>query len=164
MEILDKKKHAIEKFNCGNEALNRYLTVQAGQDMRKKLSVCFVLNDDYTRDLIGYYTLSSYSINADSIPNTIKVKAPRNYTKIPATLLGRLAIDLKFQGKGLGEFVLLNALERAHDASLKIGSMAVIVHPIDKAAEDFYSQYGFVKCKDGHQMMLAMKTISTLIN
>ena len=164
MEILDKKKHAIEKFNCGNKALNRYLTVQAGQDMRKKLSVCFVLNDDYTRDLIGYYTLSSYSINADSIPNTIKVKAPRNYTKIPATLLGRLAIDLKFQGKGLGEFVLLNALERAHDASLKIGSLAVIVDPIDKSAEDFYSQYGFVKCKDVQQMMLSMKTISALIN
>ena len=161
MEILDKKKHAIEKFNCGNKALNRYLTVQAGQDMRKKLSVCFVLNDDYTRDLIGYYTLSSYSINADSIPNTIKVKAPRNYTKIPATLLGRLAIDLKFQGKGLGEFVLLNALERAHDASLKIASFAVIV---DKSAEDFYSQYGFVKCKDVQQMMLSMKTISALIN
>ena len=164
MEILDKKKHAIEKFNCGNEALNRYLTVQAGQDMRKKLSVCFVLNDDYTRDLIGYYTLSSYAINADAIPNKIKVSAPRNYTKIPATLLGRLAIDLKFQGKGLGEFVLMNALERAHDASLKIASLAVIVDPIDKAAEDFYSQYGFVKCKDGHQMMLVMKTIATLLN
>lgn len=164
MEILDKKKHAIEKFNCGNEALNRYLTVQAGQDMRKKLSVCFVLNDDYTRDLIGYYTLSSFAINADAIPNKIKVSAPRNYTKIPATLLGRLAIDLKFQGKGLGEFVLMNALERAHDASLKIASLAVIVDPIDKAAEDFYSQYGFVKCKDSQQMMLAMKTIATLIN
>ena len=164
MEILDKKKHAIEEFNCGNEALNRYLTVQAGQDMRKKLSVCFVLNDDYTRDLIGYYTLSSFAINADAIPNKIKVSAPRNYTKIPATLLGRLAIDLKFQGKGLGEFVLMNALERAHDASLKIASLAVIVDPIDKAAEDFYSQYGFVKCKDGHQMMLPMKTIATLLN
>ena len=120
MEILDKKKHAIEKFNCGNEALNRYLTVQAGQDMRKKLSVCFVLNDDYTRDLIGYYTLSSYSINADSIPNTIKVRAPRNYTKIPATLIVRLAVDLKFQGKGFGEFVLMNALERANDASFTV--------------------------------------------
>jgi hypothetical protein len=122
MEILDKKKHAVEKFNCGNEALNRYLTIQAGQDMRKKLSVCFVLNDDYTRDLIGYYTLSSYSINADAIPNSLKVKAPRNYSKLPATLLGRLAIDLKFQGKGLGEFVLMNALERAFDASTKIAS------------------------------------------
>ena len=164
MEILDKKKHAIEKFNCGNEALNRYLTVQAGQDMRKKLSVCFVLNDDYTRDLIGYYTLSSYSINADSIPNTIKVRAPRNYTKIPATLIGRLAVDLKFQGKGLGEFVLMNALERANDASLKIASFAVIVDPIDKAAVDFYSLYGFVKCKDGQQMILSMKTIAALIS
>lgn len=164
MDILDKKKHAIEKFNCGNEALNRYLTVQAGQDMRKKLSVCFVLNDDYTRDIIGYYTLSSFAINAEAISNTIKVSAPRNYSKIPATLLGRLAIDLKFQGKGLGEFILMNALERAYDASLNIASLAVIVDPIDKAAEKFYAQYGFVKCKDSQQMMLSMKTIATLIN
>ncbi|MFM2316289.1 MAG: hypothetical protein RLZZ155_621 [Bacteroidota bacterium] len=164
MEILDKKKHALEKFNCGNEALNRYLTIQAGQDMRKKLSVCFVLNDDYTGDLIGYYTLSSYSIDADAIPNSLKVNAPSNYSKLPATLLGRLAIDLKFQGKGLGEFVLMNALERALDASTKIASVALIVDPIDKAAEDFYSQYGFVKCKDCKQMILSMKTIATLLN
>jgi len=162
MEILDKKKHAVEKFNCGNEALNRYLTIQAGQDMRKKLSVCFVLHDDYTRDLIGYYTLSSYSINADAIPNSLKVNAPRNYARLPATLLGRLAIDLKFQGKGLGEFVLMNALERALDASIKIASLAVIVDPIDKAAENFYSQYGFVKCKDNNKMLLSMKTIQQL--
>jgi len=162
MEILDKKKHAVEKFNCGNEALNRYLPIQAGQDMRKKLSVCFVLHDDYTRDLIGYYTLSSYSINADAIPNSLKVNAPRNYARLPATLLGRLAIDLKFQGKGLGEFVLMNALERALDASIKIASLAVIVDPIDKAAENFYSQYGFVKCKDNNKMLLSMKTIQQL--
>ena len=162
MEILDKKKHAVEKFNCGNEALNRYLTIQAGQDMRKKLSVCFVLNDDYTRDLIGYYTLSSYSINADAIPDSLKVNAPRNYSRLPATLLGRLAIDLKFQGKGLGEFVLLNALERALDASIKIASLAVIVDPIDKSAERFYSKYGFVKCKDNNKMLLSMKTIQQL--
>jgi len=162
MEILVKKKHAVEKFNCGNEALNRYLTIQAGQDMRKKLSVCFVLNDDYTRDLIGYYTLSSYSINADAIPNSLKVKAPRNYSKLPATLLGRLAIDLKFQGKGLGEFVLMNALERAFDASTKIASLAVIVDPIDKSAERFYAKYGFVKCKDNNKMLLSMKTIQKL--
>ncbi|MFM1771573.1 MAG: hypothetical protein RLZZ71_715 [Bacteroidota bacterium] len=164
MEILNKKKHAVEKFNCGNEALNRYLTVQAGQDMRKKLSVCFVLNDDYTRDLIGYYTLSSYSINADAIPNSLKVNAPRNYSRLPVTLLGRLAIDVKFQGKGLGEFVLMNALERAFDASIEIASLAVIVDPVNKEAEDFYSQYGFVKCKDGRQMMLSMKTIASLLN
>jgi len=162
MEILDKKKHAVEKFNCGNEALNRYLTIQAGQDMRKKLSVCFVLNDDYTRDLIGYYTLSSYSIDADAIPDSLKVNAPRNYSRLPATLLGRLAIDLKFQGKGLGEFVLLNALERALDASIKIASLAVIVDPIDKSAERFYSKYGFVKCKDNNKMLLSMKTIQQL--
>ena len=162
MEILDKKKHAIEKFNCGNEALNRYLIVQAGQDMRKKLSVCFVLNDDYTGDLIGYYTLSSYAIDADAIPNSLKVNAPRNYSKLPATLLGRLAIDLKFQGKGLGEFVLMNALERAFDASTKIASLAVIVDPIDKSAERFYAKYGFVKCKDNNKMLLSMKTIQKL--
>ena len=71
---------------------------------------------------------------------------------------------MEILGKGLGEFVLMNALERAHDASIMMESVAVIVDPIDKSAEDFYSQYGFVKCKDGQQMMLSMKTIATLLN
>ena len=71
---------------------------------------------------------------------------------------------MEILGKGLGEFVLMNALERAHDASIMMESVAVIVDPIDKAAEDFYSQYGFIKCKDSQQMMLPMKTITTLLN
>ncbi len=78
------------------------------------------------------------------------------------TLLGRLATDIKFQGKGIGKILLIDALTRCYEISKSIGSFAVIVDPLDNDAENFYSRYGFIKLPDSGKMFLTMMTIKSL--
>jgi GNAT superfamily N-acetyltransferase len=108
----------------------------------------------------GYYTLSNSSISKDLIPIDIQKKLPPSYTSIPVTLLGRLAVDQRFHGKGFGKLLLIDALFRCHQLSKTAGSFAVVVDPIDEAAEAFYTKYGFIKLPDSGKMFLPMKTIS----
>lgn len=142
--------------------LDRYLKEQARQDIKRKLSACFVVLDE-DQDLIkGYYTLSNSSLPPELIPSHIQKKLPRSYTSIPATLMGRLAIDIRYQGKGLGKLMLIDALKRSWETAKSIGSFAVVVDPIDPEAEKFYGKYGFIKLPDSGKMFLPMKTISQL--
>lgn len=154
--------HKKSDFSCGNEMLDSYLHKQANQDIKRKLSACFVVSEKETQLIKGYYTLSSSSIPLDFVPNQIQKKLPKSYTTIPTTLLGRLAIDSLFQGQGLGKILLIDALKRTHEISTTIGSFAVIVDPIDRIAENFYSKYGFIQLPDSGKMFLPMKTISQL--
>lgn len=160
-ELLDKK-HNREGFDCGKEILNNYLKTQAGQDIKRKLSACFVLSDAATNDIQGYYTLSNNSIPLSSFPESIQKKLPKSYTSIPTTLLGRLAIDSKYQGKGIGKILLIDALKRSYHISQEIGSFAVVVDPIDEDAEKFYTKYDFIKLPDSKKMFIAIKTLQEL--
>lgn len=151
-------------FTSGKPALDDYIRKQATQDIKKKLSVCFVLpgNNDVIK---GYYTLSNISIQQIEIPAEIRKKMPKSYPDLPATLLGRLAVDAHFRGRGLGELLLIDALKRSCDVSAEsIGSMAVIVHPLDVDAENFYIRYGFIKLPDSRKLFLPMKTIEKLFS
>lgn len=155
-------KHRKENFDCGKDLLNRYIRQQASQDVKRKLSACFILTDqDFTA--IGYYTLSSSSIRRDQLPSEIKAKLPPAYSDLPVTLLGRLAIDQAHIGQGLGELLLLDALKRAYFVSIEsVASMAVIVDPIDQHAIEFYRKYGFILLPDSQKMFLTMNTIAKL--
>jgi len=154
--------HRKKEFSCGNDMLDNYLQKQANQDIKRKLSACFVLNDEGTNLLKGYYTLANNSIPQNLIPAEFKKKLPKSYTSIPTTLLGRLAIDNRFQGKGIGKLLLVDALNRSYEISKSIGSFAVIVDPIDEDAEKFYNKYGFINLPDSGKMFLPMNTIKTL--
>lgn len=155
-------KHKKSDFSCGKEMLDNYLNKQANQDIKRKLSACFVIKEVETDLVKGYYTLSNNSIPLELIPNEIRKKLPRSYKVIPTTLLGRLAIDNKFQGQGIGKLILVDALKRSYELSKTIGSFAVVVDPIDKNAERFYDKYGFIKLPDSGKMFLPMKTIGQL--
>ena len=142
--------------------MDDYLQKQAKQDMKRKLAICFVLADENNK-IKGYYTLSSAGIPNDLLPDEIKKKLPPSYTNLPVTLLGRLAISNAHKGQGLGELLLLDALKRSYDnAHASIGSMAVIVDPIDLAASKFYQKYGFISLHDSDRMFLPMRTIAGL--
>lgn len=154
--------HKKKEFSCGKDMLDNYLKEQANQDIKRKLSACFVLNDEETNLLKGYYTLANNSIPQNLIPTEFKKKLSKSYTSIPTTLLGRLAIDNRFQGKGIGKLLLIDALNRSYEISKSIGSFAVIVDPIDEDAEKFYTKYGFINLPDSGKMFLPMNTIKTL--
>jgi len=163
IELLDKK-HNRRNFDCGKELLNNYLKVRAGQDFKRKLSACFVLVDKETDCIQGYYTLSNNSIPLSCFPEPIKRKLPQSYESIPTTLLGRLAIDRKFKGKGLGKILIIDALRRSYEISKEIGSFAVVVDPIDREAELFYERYDFIKLPDSEKMFIAIKTLKELFD
>ncbi len=160
-EVLSAR-HRKKEFSCGKEMLDNYLHKQANQDIKRKLSVCFVLPDKENNLIKGYYTLASNSISQELVPPRYRKKFPRSYTSIPTTLLGRLAVDGRYQKQGIGKLLLIDALRRSYEISKSIGSFAVVVDPLDKDAEKFYEQYGFIKLPDSGKMFLPMGIIKAL--
>jgi GNAT superfamily N-acetyltransferase len=149
-------------FSCGKISLDNYFHKQVSQDIKRKLAVCFV-TVDINNTIKGFYTLSNDNIPQELLPEEIRKKMPKSYTNLPTTLLGRLAVDLKYRKQGIGELLLIDALKRCYDVSNKsIGSMAVIVDPLDEQAISFYKKYGFIELPDSGRMFLPMKTISEL--
>ena len=154
--------HRKKEFSCGKDMLDNYLHKQANQDIKRKLSACFVLKDQETGLLKGYYTLANNSLTQNLIPAEFQKRLPNSYQSIPTTLLGRLAIDHRFQKQGIGKLLLIDALRRSYEISKSIGSFAVVVDPIDEDAERFYDKYGFIKLPDSGKMFLPMITIIAL--
>lgn len=136
--------HDRSGFESGVEPLDRYIRSQAGQDARKNMAAPFVLvQPDGT--IAGYYTLSSTSVQLAELPEQTVRKLPK-YPLVPATLLGRLAVDRRHQGKGYGRFLLADALYRA--AQSEIASFAVIVDAKDENARRFYERESFLPFPD----------------
>ncbi len=156
------KRHARDVFSCGKEKLDDYLKKQASQDARRKVAAPFVLVKRGKSQVLGYYTLSSYGILLEDLPDNVIKNLPR-YPVVPATLLGRLAVDENHQGKRLGELLLIDALYRSLNQADVIASTAVVVEAKDKEALDFYTHFNFIKFKDRtDRLFLPMKTIGKL--
>ena len=136
------KKHDRAAFSCGKDSLDQYLKNQAGQSAGKNLAAVFVLTPDGKR-IAGYYTLSSYAIKLEEIPEQIARKLTR-MQEIPATLLGRLARSVEFRGRGIGEILLVDALKKAFQNRTHVASWAVIVDAKDEGSAEFYNRYGFI--------------------
>lgn len=136
--------HDRSRFDSGVEALDKYFWMQAGQDARKNMAAPFVLVlPDET--VGGYYTLSSTSLVLAELPEPTVRKLPK-YPLVPATLLGRLAVDRQHQGKGYGRFLLADALFRASRS--EIAAFAVIVDAKDDNARRFYERESFLPFPD----------------
>lgn len=141
------RQHDRSGFSCGSEPLDHYLRAQAGQDARKRVAAPFVLCEGEGNTVLGYYTLSAISVDIGEWPETVAKKLPR-YPVVPATLLGRLAIDRRFQGQGAGEYLLMDALYRSLQASRQVAALAVIVDAKDERAVAFYRRYEFIPFAD----------------
>ncbi len=137
-------QHDRSGFESGVEPLDRYFRTQAGQDARKKMAASFVLVLQDGR-IAGYYTLSATAVGLPELPEAIIRKLPR-YPLIPATLLGRLAVDRRYQDRGYGRFLLADALYRALRS--EIASFAVIVDAKDESAKRFYERESFLPFPD----------------
>ena len=108
----------------------------------------------------GYYTLSQAGINLVDLPTEITKKLPK-YPVVPATLLGRLTVDKKYQDKGLGEILLMDAFYRS--LQNEIASMAVVVDAKDDNARFFYEHYQFIRFPDyPNRLFLPMTTIAKM--
>ncbi|MDE3076280.1 MAG: GNAT family N-acetyltransferase [Chloroflexota bacterium] len=154
--------HRRADFSCGVGALDHYFREQAGQDLRRRLAVPYVLLDSETGTVAGYYTLSSASMLPHSLPEHLLRRLPR-YSSFPVTLIGRLAVDLRYRDQSLGERLLLDALRHCLDASREVAAMAVVVDAKDDAARAFYERYGFERFADHeYRLFLRMTTVAQL--
>ena len=160
IELLDKR-HKRDEFDCGEEGLNVFLRTHAGQDARRDISRTYVAVHSETGVLAGYYTLSSGSVVCENLPDEMARRLPKY--PVPVAHLGRLAVDVHFQGKGLGGILLVDALKRARSTADQIGVFAVTVHALNARAKQFYEAHGFLSLlDDGMHMFLPMATIRKL--
>ena len=154
-------QHNRADFHCGNETLDRYFHQQAGQDLRRRLAVPYVMVDPGANTVAGYYTLTNYQVAVEELPPEITRRIP--YADVPATLIGRLALDLKYQGQGLARLLLMDALNRSFQNSSRVASLAVVVDAIDDRASTIYQHYGFIPFSNhASRLFLPMDTIKKL--
>ena len=155
------RRHKRDNFSCGAEPLDRYLKTQASQDKKRRFAAPYVaVTDDNI--VIAYYVLSSFRIDHPDLPEDERKKLPK-YPNLPATLLGRLAVDQNYRGQGIGEYMLLHALKRCNDLSSEIASYAVVVDAKDDAAITFYRHFNFrVFPSTANRLYLPMKQVAKL--
>jgi predicted GNAT family N-acyltransferase len=160
--LLDSQKHDRSNFCCGQETLDTYIRKQASQDLKKRVSTVFVLIDDPETSVLAYYTLSAYTIDIAALDETFAKRLPR-YPALPATLLGRLAVDNSQKGKRFGELLLIDSLKKSLDASIQVASLAIIAEALDESALSFYLKYGFQPFKqEPMKLYLPMKSVEML--
>ena len=146
-------------FCCGVETLDRYLQKQAKQDIKRHISRVFIAAEtDRPKKVIGYYTLSSLSIELNQLPENLSRKLPKH--PIPAVLIGRLAVSQSARGKGVGKMLLADVVKRVLAVSDEIAIYAMVVDAINSDAQHFYERFGFIPLSDdSHRLFLAMQSI-----
>ena len=156
--IIEKlsKKHDRLRFDCGNVELNNYLRTKASQDVKHNVATVFVACDEASK-IKAFYTLCATSICRASLSNEVKHRLPK-YNTIPAILLGRLAIDLEYQGIGIGGRLLLSVFEKC--SNIDVAWAFLVTDAKDEQARAFYSHFGFFSLQDDvNHLCLPKRTI-----
>jgi len=147
----------LSTFDSGEPSLNLFLQKHALNNFRAGLGRTFLALEKGNPPVAGYFTISTGSVRFDTVPDYGRKRLPRY--PIPTVHLGRLAVDLHFQGRGLGETLLIEALRKAALASTSVGVYAVDVIALNNRAKGFYLKYGFVEMLDASMhLMLPIAT------
>lgn len=142
--------HDLEKFASGEGSLDDWLKRRARANQLSGASRTFVLSADGR--VVGYYALASGAIATDVVPGRFRRNMP---DPVPIVILGRLAVDRSWQGRGLGRGLFRDAALRVAQAADTIGIRGILVHAISEPARDFYLALGFDECP-GQPMMLVV--------
>ncbi len=141
-------------FSSGVEPLDKYFREQVSQDMRRRVTACYVAIEAETNRLAGFYTLAAGSIPLADVPKTLARRLPR-YQTVPVARLGRLAVNLSYRGQKLGGALLWDAMLRAIRSEVAV--FAIVVDAKDDQAAAFYQHHGFVAFGSlPHQLILPL--------
>lgn len=160
-EPFDRKRHDRGRFDCGVAALNEYLRTSLGQHGRRDLTRGYVAADA-GNCVVGYFTLAAGRLTVSVFPERggLPAKMP-----LPTTLLGRLAVDRAWQGRGIGAALLAYALRVAVAGAESIASAVIEVDAKDDTTHSFYAKFGFRSLTDDrHHMYLPMETARKAIS
>jgi GNAT superfamily N-acetyltransferase len=161
VEPLSAEKHRRDEFTCESPELTGFVRTRARKEMQARASACFVLvaESDPGR-IVGYYTLSQTAVVLAQLPEAVTKRLPR-YPRLGATLIGRLARDLAWKGKGMGRLLLIDALRRCVRHSAEVGAVVVVTDPKDDHARAFYADHGF-PALDERRMFIPMSDLIKL--
>ena len=155
-------KHDRSNFSSGNERIDRYFRQTVSQDIKRNYAACYVLIEQASAKLAGFYTLSSHSIPLTELSQELAKKLPR-YPSVPAVLIGWLGRDLAFRGQNIGALLLYDAIARL--AASPVGAHAICADATDEAAAAFYQAHGFLPfLSRPRSLYLPMKTAFELVN
>ncbi len=160
------RQHNRRGFSCNEDSLTTYIRQHALRDADRRISACYVLRDrsSATADIIGYYTLSAQSLQLASLsPDEVR-RLPR-YPFVPVALLGRMAVDARWQGKGYGADLLADAVQRSRNSEIAV--YALVVDAINDTAAAFYEHFGFHRIhqwspapEDSRRLYLPLRSIA----
>ncbi|GAA3894504.1 GNAT family N-acetyltransferase [Leifsonia kafniensis] len=143
-------KDSFVDFDCGEPSLNEWLRNRAVANERGGASRTFVSVDRNSQIIAGYYCLSASSLRSEDAPGALKRNMPN---PLPVILIGRLAVDGRFAGHGLGASLLQDAVLKSVEAARLVGARALLVHALTEAAENFYTKFGFVRVPHSARVM-----------
>lgn len=138
-EVLSKE-HRVESFDCGNLSLNEWLIRHSRQARSSGSAKTFVVTD--SGSVVGYFSLTVGQVDTYEVPE--RVRQGMGQYPIPVVILARLAVSLKYQKMGIGVGLLQDAIKRTVLIAEQVGIRALLTHPIDNAAAQFYERFGFV--------------------
>jgi predicted N-acetyltransferase YhbS len=129
-----------ESFDCGRPSINHWFRRYAWRNQESGASRTSIVSDPPSGAIVGLVSLSMAEIVRDHLPRSAQRNQP---DPLPAILLGQLAVDLRFQGRGLSRSLLVYALTTAVRVSREVGCFAVLTHPLDDGVRAFYGKFGF---------------------
>lgn len=155
-----RREHPVDSFDCGQDALNRFLARYAFHNQQAEASQTYVaVKDD---DVVGFYTLVVAQVEYDDAPQRLAKGLAKH--PIPLMLLARLAVATNWQGKGLGSGLLKDAMLRTLQAADIAGIRALGVHAKDDAARAFYERFGFMPAPtDPYHLFVLLKDVRAIL-
>jgi hypothetical protein len=154
------RAHNRKTFDSGDEEVTLFLREKAMQDHERDLSRTMVLIDpeDSPKRIIGYHTLLMRQVKQEEIPND----RPRITRCIPVILLGQIGVDINFQGKGLGDILLMDAQARTDEISRKIGVRALMLDARNERLSEWYEKHDFIRFPNSLRMFKKIEAIRQL--
>lgn len=155
------REHDLERVHSGQAVLDDWLQRAARHAEAANTGRTFVWVSPESPTVAAYFTLAAHLVRRADVPATVGRGSP---DAIPAILLARLALDRSLHGRGMGGQLLLDALERAVDASARVAARLVVVDAIDQHAAGFYLHYGFRRCPDPRRLVRKTSEVAAALS
>jgi len=149
--------HYLSQFTCGKPSLDNWLKHRALSNHKRGFTAVMVVHD--AGRVVGYYGLAPTAVVPTAMPRSIRIGQPPD--PIPCLLLGQLATDTDWAGRGIGWGLLKHALERCIDAARLVGGRALIVNAVDEEAGAFWQRRGFLPSND--DPMILFRSIADIV-
>jgi GNAT superfamily N-acetyltransferase len=149
-------EHEVSEFTCGKPTLDRWLKTRALFNQEKGFTAVMVVHE--AGRVVGYYGLAPTAVVPSVLPRAIRTGQPPD--PVPCLLLGQLATDIAWAGRGIGTGLIKHALERCVTAAALVGGRALLVNAVDAEAAAFWRRRGFVPSKD--DPLVLFRSITTI--